>query len=196
MGCAAGAHSEAPRACRPTHAPFSGTSAAGPRFATEAPCSKAPCGRYRKLVVAQAGFKGFGQRPSKAAKQGAKQGAACPCGSGKSYADCCQRYHKGELPQTAEALMRSRFVAYVNSDAGYVVETTHPDNPQFGGTFKPDGTLSSTLRQDAQVRALYPSPLLPEPMRLAAVGGSSSRQPAAGCGRGRGAGCPRYERKQ
>jgi len=52
---------------------------------------------------------------------------ACPCGSGRSFADCCRPFVKGELePPTAESLMRSRYTAYVRRDAGYLHRTWHP----------------------------------------------------------------------
>ena len=55
----------------------------------------------------------------------------CPCGSKLKYKNCCQRFHKGALPQDALALMKSRYVAYVVGDAKYIIKTTHPDNPQY-----------------------------------------------------------------
>jgi SEC-C motif-containing protein len=36
----------------------------------------------------------------------------CLCG-GKTYASCCEPYHQGALPETAEQLMRARYSAYV-----------------------------------------------------------------------------------
>ncbi|MET0302974.1 MAG: YchJ family metal-binding protein, partial [Microbacteriaceae bacterium] len=46
----------------------------------------------------------------------------CPCGSGRSYADCCGPAHAGSAPApTAEALMRSRFSAYALGLADYVL---------------------------------------------------------------------------
>ncbi len=53
----------------------------------------------------------------------------CPCGSGKKYAQCCQPYHEGELPKSAEALMRSRYSAYAKGRVDYIVKTTHPEHP-------------------------------------------------------------------
>ncbi|WP_240455632.1 YchJ family protein [Halomonas faecis] len=38
---------------------------------------------------------------------------ACPCGNGSSLAGCCGRYHAGEPAPTPEALMRSRYSAFV-----------------------------------------------------------------------------------
>lgn len=52
----------------------------------------------------------------------------CPCGSGRSYAACCQPAHSGHTPaQTPEALMRSRYAAFFLQDADYVLATWHPD---------------------------------------------------------------------
>ena len=49
----------------------------------------------------------------------------CPCGGGK-YAQCCGRYHSGaETAPTAEALMRSRYSAYVMELGAYVQATWH-----------------------------------------------------------------------
>ncbi|WP_457595978.1 YchJ family protein [Hydrogenimonas sp.] len=48
----------------------------------------------------------------------------CPCGSGETYENCCGRYIEGKaLAPTAEALMRSRFTAYVKGNVDYLVET-------------------------------------------------------------------------
>jgi len=50
----------------------------------------------------------------------------CPCHSSLSYESCCGRYHKsgGHAP-TAEALMRSRYTAYVMGNAQYLFRTWH-----------------------------------------------------------------------
>jgi SEC-C motif-containing protein len=51
----------------------------------------------------------------------------CPCGSGDTYAACCERFHSGEAAApTATALMRSRFSAFAVADADYLLETWHP----------------------------------------------------------------------
>ncbi|WP_240183045.1 YchJ family protein [Pedobacter jeongneungensis] len=50
----------------------------------------------------------------------------CPCGSGFTFQHCCQPYHLSlKTAPTAEALMRSRYSAFVMADAGYLYETTH-----------------------------------------------------------------------
>ena len=49
---------------------------------------------------------------------------ACPCGSGLDLSQCCEPYIKGEkMPPTAEALMRSRYTAYVINAVDYIIET-------------------------------------------------------------------------
>lgn len=57
----------------------------------------------------------------------------CPCGSGRTYGTCCMPYHHSKAkPSTAEALMRSRYSAYYFRNAGYLVETKHPDHREPG----------------------------------------------------------------
>ncbi|MDA0191723.1 MAG: YchJ family protein [Proteobacteria bacterium] len=58
---------------------------------------------------------------------GPSSGTACPCGSGQAYADCCGRYHAGLPAPDAEALMRSRYSAYVFGLEDYLLATWHPD---------------------------------------------------------------------
>ncbi|UXA19928.1 YchJ family protein [Mycobacterium sp. SMC-4] len=51
----------------------------------------------------------------------------CPCGSTAEYGSCCRPLHLGERQaETAEALMRSRYSAYVLGEATYVWRTWHP----------------------------------------------------------------------
>ncbi len=53
--------------------------------------------------------------------------AACPCGRGPDYARCCGPLHAGAAAPDAEALMRSRYSAYVLGDADYLRASWHPD---------------------------------------------------------------------
>lgn len=55
----------------------------------------------------------------------------CPCCSGETYERCCARFHRGERPEKAEQLMRSRYSAYVLNLPDYIVETTHPASEQY-----------------------------------------------------------------
>lgn len=50
----------------------------------------------------------------------------CSCRSSRAYDDCCARYHHGDAAPDAEALMRSRYCAYVREDIDYIVRTTLP----------------------------------------------------------------------
>ncbi|NEX16830.1 MAG: hypothetical protein C1943_09425 [Halochromatium sp.] len=50
----------------------------------------------------------------------------CPCGSGKTLADCCGPFLDGtSAPATAEALMRSRYTAFTQSAVDYLRTTWH-----------------------------------------------------------------------
>lgn len=50
--------------------------------------------------------------------------SACPCGSKIAYQACCEPYHCDMvLPQTPEALMRSRYTAYVLANIDYIQKT-------------------------------------------------------------------------
>lgn len=51
----------------------------------------------------------------------------CPCGSTQEYEACCEPFHNGDaLPPTAEALMRSRYSAFVTTQIPYLKDTTWP----------------------------------------------------------------------
>jgi SEC-C motif-containing protein len=52
---------------------------------------------------------------------------SCPCGSALPYRDCCEPLHRGEREATiAEALMRSRYSAFVLKRSDYLIVTWHP----------------------------------------------------------------------
>lgn len=53
--------------------------------------------------------------------------AACACGSGRTRSGCCGPFLDGERPApTAEALMRSRYCAFVEHRVDYLHETLEP----------------------------------------------------------------------
>ena len=55
----------------------------------------------------------------------------CPCGSGETFAACCQPIITGEsAAEPAERLMRARYSAYVDGQVAFILETTHPDHRQ------------------------------------------------------------------
>lgn len=47
----------------------------------------------------------------------------CPCGSNQQYDDCCGLFHLGEIAETAEQLMRSRYSAYTLNNESYLLQT-------------------------------------------------------------------------
>lgn len=50
----------------------------------------------------------------------------CPCGSGLKADNCCSLLISGKVKaQSAEQLMRSRYVAYVNRDMAYILRSWH-----------------------------------------------------------------------
>ena len=72
----------------------------------------------------QAGRRGRPDSPIRAA--GVHGAAPCPCGSGATYAQCCEPLHDGAPAPTAQALMRSRYTAFVVGDEDYLFRTWHP----------------------------------------------------------------------
>lgn len=56
-------------------------------------------------------------------KESATTSHDCPCGSGLVFEKCCEPYLKGRPAPTAEALMRSRYTAFVVGDVGHLYNT-------------------------------------------------------------------------
>jgi len=53
----------------------------------------------------------------------------CPCLSGKEYDACCGAIISGgQTAPTAEALMRSRYSAFVKSEINFLKDSLHPDS--------------------------------------------------------------------
>ncbi|MCC7137534.1 MAG: YchJ family protein [Planctomycetes bacterium] len=50
----------------------------------------------------------------------------CPCGSETTYEACCGPLIAGAAAPTAEALMRSRYTAYVRGEIDYILATYAP----------------------------------------------------------------------
>lgn len=51
----------------------------------------------------------------------------CPCNSGRPHSSCCEPLISGKgMAITAEALMRSRYTAYVVKNVDYLLRTWHP----------------------------------------------------------------------
>ncbi|KAF6260258.1 hypothetical protein COO60DRAFT_906930 [Scenedesmus sp. NREL 46B-D3] len=91
---------------------------------------------WRPDVVCRAGF-GFGGK-DKAGGKGAKD---CPCGSGRLYSDCCQRFHRSSSASVSAApqqLIAARYSAFVKKDFKFLRRSSHPDNPALKGSSTAD----------------------------------------------------------
>lgn len=55
----------------------------------------------------------------------ARVASGCDCGSTRTYAQCCGLLHAGAAAATAEALMRSRYSAYVRGLVDYLQASWH-----------------------------------------------------------------------
>jgi SEC-C motif-containing protein len=64
---------------------------------------------------------------SQAALQSVDTSTPCPCGNPAGYAKCCRLLHQGAPADSAEALMRSRYSAYVLRLEDYLLNSWHPD---------------------------------------------------------------------
>jgi len=67
----------------------------------------------------------------------------CPCGSNLPYNSCCGPFIAGQaLPDSAEKLMRSRYVAYSQKNNQYILDTWHtstrPDDPTPADSYNVD----------------------------------------------------------
>lgn len=51
----------------------------------------------------------------------------CHCGKSRGYEHCCGKLHQGESAADAEALMRSRYSAFVLGNRAYLLSSWHPD---------------------------------------------------------------------
>jgi SEC-C motif-containing protein len=61
----------------------------------------------------------------------------CPCESGLVYERCCGRWHGGEPAPDAQALMRSRYSAFVMCNEPYLLATWHETKRPASIEFEP-----------------------------------------------------------
>ena len=86
----------------------------------------------------------------------------CPCGRPAPYEACCGRWHaavkagQGLLAPDAEALMRSRYSAYVRDELDYLLASWHPSSRPAALTPNETGLrwlgleVKKHVRQDAE----------------------------------------------
>jgi SEC-C motif-containing protein len=81
--------------------------------------------RHWKILLETVGGIGYNRAPVET--EPIMKYDKCPCGSGTDFEACCNPVVNGKIKApTAEALMRSRYVAYVLKKVDYLVQTTHP----------------------------------------------------------------------
>jgi SEC-C motif-containing protein len=69
----------------------------------------------------------------------------CPCGSARSYKECCAPYHRGERePPDPESLVRARFSAFATARVDFLVKTLHADHEDRA---RPEEELVRDLRE-------------------------------------------------
>ncbi|MFV2029371.1 YchJ family protein [Neisseria sp. S1] len=83
---------------------------------------------------------------------------ACPCQSGLPYTECCQPFHNGTATApNAEALMRSRYCAYVLHHIDYIIDTTVPAQQPLLDRSEIQHWSESTRWQGLNVLAHHPN---------------------------------------
>lgn len=100
----------------------------------------------------------------------------CPCGQGRALADCCGRWHAGALhlqAPTAEALMRSRYAAFVLELGDYLLATWHPRTRPLDISFEPN--LRWLGLQVKRHEVLGPDQALVEFVARSKIGGRAHR---------------------
>ncbi len=66
---------------------------------------------------------------------------SCFCGSGRDYDRCCGLLHQGGKAHDAEALMRSRYCAYVLGLEAYLLATWHPETRPIARGFETERAI-------------------------------------------------------
>jgi SEC-C motif-containing protein len=71
----------------------------------------------------------------------------CPCGSDKTFNDCCGKFiNKNQSPGSPEQLMRSRYSAYVLKNEDYLLKSWHPSTRPESLDLKDDSTQWKKLK--------------------------------------------------
>jgi len=78
----------------------------------------------------------------------------CPCGSGRDLDGCCGPVIGGAPAVTAEALMRSRYSAFVLGDVGYLADTLTAEQRADFDQVEAEKTAKDAKWQGLEVRAV------------------------------------------
>ena len=76
----------------------------------------------------------------------------CVCGSGRDFEACCAPILAGALAPTAEALMRSRYTAYVVGNLDHLERTATPEALQSFNRLDAERTVEETTWLGLEVR--------------------------------------------
>lgn len=80
---------------------------------------------------------------------------SCPCGSGQTFDQCCGPLITGAAPApTAEALMRSRYVAYARGDIDYLMATLTTDARADFDPVEAKGVAADSVWTGLEIRAV------------------------------------------
>ncbi len=78
----------------------------------------------------------------------------CPCGSGQDLDRCCAPYIDGNPAPTAEALLRSRYTAYVLGNVDYIAHTMSMDIRDTFDQIEAENTVARTTWQGLEIREI------------------------------------------
>lgn len=79
--------------------------------------------------------------------------SVCPCGSKKEYELCCGPLHNGEIGQTAESVMRSRYAAFVVDKLQYLEDTLTEESKSDYDAEETATWAKSAKWQDLEIRS-------------------------------------------
>lgn len=74
---------------------------------------------------------GFGASKAEVANPKLGSDAKCGCGSQVKYVECCQKIHTSQAAPSPELLIQSRYSAYANDDAEFIIATTSSLSPDY-----------------------------------------------------------------
>ncbi|WP_295407700.1 YchJ family protein [uncultured Thiocystis sp.] len=80
--------------------------------------------------------------------------SVCVCGSGGEFEDCCAPILAGQPAPTAEALMRSRYVAYVVGNLDHLERTNMPEAREAFNRLDADRIVEETTWLGLEVRRI------------------------------------------
>ena len=78
----------------------------------------------------------------------------CTCGSGRHFEGCSGPIIAGEAPETAEALLRSRYTAFAMGNTDYLVDTLTPDIRDSFDQIEAESTAADAKWQSLEIRSI------------------------------------------